>query len=88
MKSQSSDHDSKIYDKQERINSHGGKVSLEDMINAKIKRSHSHYHKHSINLKAVSSIIKDYKLEGPENGAIFYGYSKRNSQPVVIKYAP
>jgi len=88
MKSQSSEYDSKIHDKHERISSHEGKVTLEEMINTKIKRSHSNYHKHSINIKTVSSIIRDYKLEGPENGAIFYGYSKRNSHPVVVKYAP
>lgn len=68
---------------------HNSKVlALEEYIQAKIKRSHSNHHKHSINLKTISSFIKDYKLEGPEYGAIFYGFSKRNSQPVVVKYAP
>jgi len=65
MKSQSSEYDSKIHDKHERISSHEAKVTLEEMINTKIKRSHSNSHKHSINIKTVSSIIRDYKLEGP-----------------------
>lgn len=65
MKSQSSEHDSKIHDRHEKNSTFGGKVTLEDMINTKIKRSHSNYHKHSINLKTISSIIRDYKFEGP-----------------------
>lgn len=87
MKSQSSDHESKIIEKS--LLHHSNKIiPLEEYIQAKIKKSHSNHHKHSINLKTISSIIRDCKLEGPEYGAIFYGYSKRNSQPVVIKYGP
>lgn len=39
-----------------------------------------------ISLKLVFSAVKDYKIEGPEFGTIFYGYAKRNSQAVAIKY--
>ena len=86
MKSQSSEHDSKI---NEKYMTHNTKIiSLEDLIQTKIKRNHTNYHKNSINLKTISSIIRDYKLEGPEHGSLFYGYSKRNSHPVVVKYSP
>lgn len=30
--------------------------------------------------------MKDYKIEGPEFGTIFYGFAKRNSQAVALKY--
>ncbi len=32
-------------------------------------------------------MIKEYKLEEPDFGTIFYGYSKKNSQPVAVKYS-
>ena len=32
-------------------------------------------------------MLREYKLDGPEYGTIFYGYAKRNSQPVAIKYS-
>lgn len=89
MKSQSSEHDSKIAERHV-VRSPGGikLVTLEEMIQAKTKRSHSNYNKNSINLKAISSMTRDYKIEGPEFGAVFYGYSKRNSHPVAVKYSP
>ncbi len=62
MKSQSSEHDSKLAERS-LIHHHQGKVvALEEYIQAKTKRSHSNHHKYSINLKAISSFIKDYKL--------------------------
>lgn len=62
-------------------------ISVEDIILARVKRNHSNYHKNSIPLKTVSSIVRDYKLEAPEFGTLFYGYSKRTSLPIVVKYA-
>lgn len=86
MKSQSSEHDSKLVERS--LLQHGVKnVTLEDYLSSKLKRNSSSYHKNSINFKTISSVIKDYKLEGPEVGTLFYGYSKRNSHPVVVKYA-
>ena len=38
-------------------------------------------------LKTICSLLKEYNVEGPEYGRIFYGYAKRNSQPVAIKYS-
>lgn len=32
-------------------------------------------------------MIREYKLEEPDFGTIFYGYSKKNSQPVAVKYS-
>lgn len=87
MKSQSSDQDSKIADRS--LLNHPNKIiPLDEYIQAKIKKSHSNHHKHSINLKTISSVIRECKLEGPEFGVIFYGYSKRNSHPIVVKYGP
>ena len=54
---------------------------LEDIIYQKQNRSGV-----GISLKSVFSAVKDYKIEGPEFGTIFYGYAKRNSQAVAIKY--
>jgi hypothetical protein len=44
--------------------------------------------KKGLSIKAIYSVLKEYKLEGPEYGNIFYGYLKRNSQPVAIKFVP
>lgn len=63
-------------------------IPLEEFINTRVKKSHSNYHKDSINLKTISAMVKEYKIEAPEHGNIFYGYSKRNSHPVAIKYSP
>ena len=38
-------------------------------------------------MKSLMPMLREYKLEGPDFGSIFYGYSKRNSQPVAIKYS-
>ena len=63
-------------------------IAIDEIIQAKVKRSHSNYHKNSINLKTIASMIRDYKLEEPDFGTIFYGYSKKNSQAVAVKYSP
>lgn len=60
---------------------------LSEIIQGKIKKSHSNYNKNSMNLKTICSMVKEYKFEEPEFGTIFYGYSKRNSQPVALKYS-
>ena len=65
---------------------HGKRVfKLEDIINQKNKRLANS--PNAVQLKVIAPMIKEYKLEGPEIGNIFYGYSKRNSQPVAIKYS-
>lgn len=75
MKSQSSEHDSKLVERS--LLQHGVKnVTLEDYLSSKLRRNSSSYHKNSINFKTISSVIKDYKLEGPEVGTLFFGYSK------------
>jgi hypothetical protein len=56
-------------------------------VQARIKKSHSNYHKNSMNLKTICSMIREYKFEEPEFGTIFYGFSKRNSQAVALKYS-
>lgn len=58
---------------------------IEDIINQKTKKPGLSSSK-NINLKILLTAIKDYKVEGPETGSIFYGFSKRSSQPVAIKY--
>jgi hypothetical protein len=87
MKSQSSEHDSKLAERH-LVQSNNKVVGVEELIQVRVKKTHSNYHKNSINLKTISSIIRDYKLEGPDYSTIFYGYSKRNSHPVVVKYSP
>jgi hypothetical protein len=62
-------------------------VALDELIQARTKRSHSNYHKNSINLKTIASMIKEYKLEEPDFATIFYGYSQKNSPPVAVKYS-
>lgn len=51
-----------------------------------MKKSGVGYNKHGISMKSLITVAKDYKLEGPQSGTIFYGYAKRNSQPVAVKY--
>ena len=52
-----------------------------------MKRSGSGYNKSNIHIKNIYHMLREYKLDGPEYGTIFYGYAKRNSQPVAIKYS-
>jgi hypothetical protein len=51
-----------------------------------MKKSGCTYNKPGIKLKLLQLALKEYKLEGPESGTIFFGYSKRNSQAVAVKY--
>jgi hypothetical protein len=63
MKSQSSElHDVKNIEKSV-MHSQNKIIAIDEIIQAKIKRSHSNYHKNSINLKTIASMIREYKLE-------------------------
>lgn len=63
-------------------------MALSEMIQGRVKKSHSTLHKNSLNIKTISSMTKEYKFDEPEYGTLFYGYSKRNSQLVTLKYCP
>lgn len=86
MRSQSSEHNESKQLYPSSLKS--GIVTVEEMISTHVRRSHSNYHKDSVSVKTAASMARDYKLESPDYGNIFYGYSKRNSQQVVIKYSP
>jgi hypothetical protein len=64
MKSQGSEQrESKVFERS--LISNGKVLGLEELIQARIKRSQSNYNRNSVNFKTVTSMIKDYKLEGP-----------------------
>jgi hypothetical protein len=84
MRSQNSEPESKIF---ERSQPSSSKHLLSDLIQTRLRKSHSNYHRGSMNLKTICSMVREYKFEEPDFGTVFYGYSKRNSQPVALKYA-
>lgn len=62
MRSQNSEmeKDSKVYDKSLLA---GTKMALSEMIQGRVKKSHSTLHKNSLNIKTISSMTKEYKFD-------------------------
>jgi hypothetical protein len=52
--------DSKVYDKSLLA---GTKMALSEMIQGRVKKSHSTLHKNSLNIKTISSMTKEYKFD-------------------------
>jgi hypothetical protein len=59
MRSQTSEPESKVF---ERSHPSSSKHLLSELIQTRLRKSHSNYHRGSMNLKTICSMVRDYKF--------------------------